>query len=100
MVAFSVESAENEVDQARAERALCAVLSERTRICDTKGWLGKRLAVILPYTTVAGARGLVQTLDTLFHEQYEESSQTRTTGASLSCSIYEYPADRIEQVTG
>lgn len=96
IVVFSIESTANEVEHARALKALGSVLVERTRMCDTKGWLGERLAVILPYTTVANARVLVQTIDALFHERTEQSSQ-QTTSPSLSCAIYEYPADRIEE---
>jgi hypothetical protein len=99
MVAFTVEATENDVDRARAERALSSALTKRTRTCDTKGWLGDRIAVILPYTTVAGARGLVQKLDAYFHEIYQEAGSASAGDASLSCAMYEYPADRIEQIT-
>lgn len=100
VVVFSVESTGNEVEHARALKVLGGVLSERTRMCDTKGWLGERLALILPYTSVANARSLVHTLDALFHERIEQSSQQGPVAPSLSCAIYEYPADRIDEVTG
>ncbi|MCC6795126.1 MAG: hypothetical protein IT366_08400 [Candidatus Hydrogenedentes bacterium] len=98
MIAFTIEEAENEVDCARAQRALTVALMQRTRACDTKGWLGERIAVILPYTTVAGARGLVQKIDALFYENYQESGSAAG-NASLSCAMYEYPADRIDAMT-
>ena len=98
MIAFTIEEAENEMDRARAQRALTTALMQRTRACDTKGWLGARIAVILPYTTVAGARGLVQKLDALFYENYQESGSAAG-NACLSCAMYEYPADRFDAMT-
>jgi hypothetical protein len=97
VIVFSIDYAGGPVDQERAARALVSVLRDRTRFCDTKGWFGENMAVILPYTSRERAICLVAPLDSMFHQRLTSDPSKVTGEPRLSFAVYEYPSDELKK---
>jgi len=76
-----------------AAQLLAAVLSERTRGIDTKGWFGEQLGLILPQTSAAQANVVWSHLEEAFRKKRRSSSETTVSLAALKSEIYTYPSD-------
>ncbi|GMU93324.1 MAG: hypothetical protein AMXMBFR4_23820 [Candidatus Hydrogenedentota bacterium] len=99
LIVFTIQSAQNEEEQARAESALAAALMTRMRICDAKGWYGHRIAALLPYTTKAAAANLIGPIEGLFRRHFAGNGPSVVPGPQLAYTIYEYPDDGRSKVT-
>lgn len=97
VIVFSIDDVAEPGDQEFAERTLASVISERTRYCDTKGWFGSKLAVILPYTSRDRAACLIEPLDSMFYERLHQDMPDTIRGLRLSFAVYEYPNDELKK---
>lgn len=78
-------------EYAQAAWVLGAVLLERTRIVDTKGWFRRRVGVILP-----GAKAdNITKIWSQIESDFKRRSRVRTTAADeiLNIEVFVYPSD-------
>lgn len=91
LLAIGINSPRTTPEFAQAAWVLSAVLTERTRIIDSKGWFGDRIGVILPG---ANAEHLPK-ICAQFEAQFKRRTHPRGTAAppALEFEIFVYPND-------
>ena len=77
----------------QAAWVLVALLKDRTRLTDTKGWFGDRIGVILPNTTCDKVIHVWPPIQEAFDKRARTESTERVTIPRVSYEVYAYPSD-------
>ncbi|MFP4501122.1 MAG: hypothetical protein ACLFTT_08995 [Candidatus Hydrogenedentota bacterium] len=77
----------------QAVAILAALLNERTRFIDTKGWYGDRIGVILPNTPADRVRHIWPPLKAAFDKRLQSESLEEIQLPEVHSEVYIYPCD-------
>lgn len=77
----------------QAAWVLASALHDRTRIIDTKGWFGDRVAVILPNTAPGHVGKIWNDIDRLFQKRVQARGAGSDLNINLTHEIFVYPSD-------
>ncbi len=77
----------------QAARVLAALLSERTRFIDTKGWYGACIGVILPNTPPDQVGHIWPPIKQAFEKRLQSESLEEVQLPDVHSEVYAYPCD-------
>lgn len=77
----------------KAAWMLASVLHDRTRIIDTKGWFGERVAVILPNTAPVHVGKIWNNIQEVFAARMAVQKNDGAASPEITYEVYTYPSD-------
>lgn len=77
----------------KAAWVLASVLHDRTRIIDTKGWFGERVAVILPNTAPVHIGKIWNNIQEIFAARMGAQTNNGANPPNIAYEVYAYPSD-------
>lgn len=77
----------------KAAWVLASVLHDRTRIIDTKGWFGDRVAVILPNTAPVHIGKIWNNIQEIFAARMGAQTNHGANPPDIAYEVYTYPSD-------
>lgn len=93
LLALKIEAAPDSEAFLQAAWVLSTLLNQRTRICDTKGWFGDSVGVILPNTTSDKVAYVWPPIKEAFDKRARTESTERVTLPKVTFEVYAYPSD-------
>jgi len=93
MVVIDIPLPRGSTAHQQAAWVLASALHDRTRIIDTKGWFGDRVAVILPNTAPGHVGKIWNDIRQLFQKRVQPRDADSPLKINLTHEIYVYPSD-------
>jgi hypothetical protein len=93
MLALAIDLAPENVDYQNAVCILSALLQERTRLIDTKGWFGERVAVIFPQTPAGRVAHIWPPIKEALDQQLDSGGPEPFQLPEVRCEVYAYPCE-------
>lgn len=93
LLALKIEAEPDSERFLQAAWVLATLLNERTRICDTKGWYGDCVGVILPNTASEKVAHVWPPIKEAFDKRARTESTERVTLPKVTFEVYAYPSD-------
>ncbi|HNR32951.1 MAG TPA: hypothetical protein PKI11_18810 [Candidatus Hydrogenedentes bacterium] len=79
----------------QAAWVLSALLNQRTRFIDTKGWFGDRIGVIFPNTPSASVVHIWPPIKEAFDQRSHSASAERSPLPTVTFEVYAYPEEEL-----
>lgn len=80
----------------QAAWVLSALLNQRTRFTDTKGWFGDSIAVIFPHTPADKVAHIWPPIKEAFDQRVRSSSTERLALPEVTYEVLAYPGDQLD----
>lgn len=93
MLALEIEAAPESAAFREAAEHLAALLRKRTRLIDTKGWFGERVAVIFPQTAANRVAIIWPPIKEALDRALESGDRVHLAAPAVRCEVYAYPCD-------
>lgn len=93
LLALKIEAEPDSEAFLQAAWVLSTLLSQRTRVCDTRGWFGDQVGVILPNTTGDKVAFVWPPIKEAFDKRARTESTERVTLPEVTFEVYAYPSD-------
>jgi hypothetical protein len=91
LLTFSFSGPMTEARRHEAEALLCSLIARRSRSIDIKGWHGKGIGLLLPYTAPANVEKVWTNIEELFKKALVSEMSDSLPLPHLRCEVMAYP---------